>query len=283
MITLLTIIVICLSGLLVYKKRFTSTFTIGGLYFTQLYYLIFGPLVVSLFINLALNISKRPLIQNLPVTDGFVFSCFVLSTVIAAMGLAIHSTSTSVMQAFLKDRKLSDADKKKIESTAFWTNEKFHGSLSHNMFYVGGLSATFFLAILEINHPGQPPATFLMNNNFLIIIGILIGVTEGLAVLWSTYIGFSLIVSILGVSFMYFFDNPAAINSQTFPIAFVMYVSLITLLIMLVTTLIIFRISEVWSKRFVKLLYPKGHSIHHKMDIRVLAMNFKRDWGKNQK
>lgn len=111
MVSLLSVISLMVVMLLLYRRRFTSELRIGGFYFTQLVYLIFSPVAAALLLNVAFEIVNRPKEAIFPASNAWLFNLFSLSIVVASIGAAIHSTSTSVYQAFLKDRRVQKTER----------------------------------------------------------------------------------------------------------------------------------------------------------------------------
>lgn len=102
MYLLLAAVVLGLSAVLVYKKRFTSDFSIGGLYFVQLYYLLITPIICTIFITLGQEILNRPEVRLLGVPSGIIFNIYAMFVILAAVASGIHSATTSIFQSFLK-------------------------------------------------------------------------------------------------------------------------------------------------------------------------------------
>ena len=81
MYLLLAALILAMSAILVYKKRFTSDFQIGGLYFVQLYYLLITPIFCTIFITLGQEILNRPKIEVLDIPSGIIFNLFGMCVV----------------------------------------------------------------------------------------------------------------------------------------------------------------------------------------------------------
>lgn len=276
MASLLTVIGLMIVMLLLYRRRFTSEMRIGGLYFTQLAYLIFSPVAAAILLNIAFEIVNRPTVTLFPVSNAWLLNLYALTIIIAAIGAAIHSTSTSVYQAFLKDRRIFKNKNQQLKSESFKTNEIFHGSLSHNLSYVGGILASVFLILLELNHPSQ--STFWLNLPLLFIIGITMGLVEGIAVLWSGHISYSLVTATISSIFVYIFCLPSLTAVNAYPVAIILTISLVTLSLILVIASFIFIASASLSKRMIKRLFPKNHPIYQSIELTVLRIKIKRDW-----
>ena len=142
-----------------YRKRYTSNLKIGGIYFVQLWYLIVTIVVVALFLNIGLDIIMRPTLDRFPIPSTWIFNAYAVALIITAIGSGIHTSATSVYQSF--------KSKGKIEKQAYFTNELFHGPLSHNMVYLGAIISTVCLGFLELNHP-LPIAGY--NFNIIIVV-----------------------------------------------------------------------------------------------------------------
>ncbi len=269
MLSLISIALIMLSAVLVYRKRFTSDGSIRGMYYVQLYYLIISPFVCALFINLGLEIYNRPEIQNLPVSSNLLFVLYCVSVATAGIGAGIHSTSTSVYQSF--------AGVNQFKSRPFETNENFHGGLSHNMLFLATIASTIILAFLEINHPALNRLPFL-NQPSIIGLGIAFGIFLAVAILRSLHIGYSLLASLFGAVLILYFGKSFMTNVAMFPVSFVALSSLLTAFFFLAGTVVIFLISGNLSRKILKRAYPKGHPFHEGISVKVLRIKIEREW-----
>lgn len=269
MLSLLSIALIMLSAVLVYRKRFTSDRSVKGMYYVQLYYLIISPFVCALFINLGLEIYNRPEIQNLPLSSNLLFVFYCVSVATAGIGSGIHSTSTSVYQSF--------ASIKQFKSRPFETNENFHGGLSHNMLFLATILATTILAFLEINRPTFSRSV-LLNQPSVIGLGVAFGIFFAIAVLRSLHIGYSLLASLFGAVFILYFGKPFMTNIAMYPVSFIALSSLITVFFTLATTVVIFLVSGSLSQKILRRAYPKGHPFHEGISVKVLRIKIEREW-----
>jgi len=208
---------------------------------------IIAPAISVCLINLAWEVLARPAIVNVSLSETLVFSLYVFSVVIGAIGSGIHSTSTSVYQTFYHEHKVG----------AFYINEKFHGALSHYMLYLGSIGCAVFLSLLELNHPLKS-ANF--SPFFLILSGSLLGLLIALSITWSRFIVINLIASFLGVVILSIFAshfNPV----EQFPFYIIANSFLSTLGLSLSMVVLCFRCSKRLERFLVLKLFPKGHPL----------------------
>lgn len=262
MIKLLLFLLLGLSSLLFYKSRFTSKLKIGGMHVLQLYYLLITPIGAILLIALGMDIIARPQIANPIFPPNILFALFSVSVVVAAMGVAIHSTATSVYLSF--------KHRSELEEEAYQTNEIFHGSLSHNLLFIGTILAVFFLSVLEINHP----ASYGININYLISLGILLGLIQAIGVLWSGRIdvGYSLGSSFVCSLFLLSILRGIKTPLNLYPYAVIFMSALITLLIVLGIGIIVLMVFDRISKKVVKQAFPTGHYYHKSIYFKFLHL-----------
>lgn len=271
------IIVTCLglSAVLVYKKRFTSERRISGMYYVQLYYLILAIIVPLVLFFAGLQIYHRPEISNLPIPSVFILALYMVSMVVAAIGSGIHSTATSVYQAMVKEGQTH------LES--FKINEIFHLNLSHNLVFIGVISASIFLAVLEINHPSTRDSRFL-NAGSAITFGVVIGLIEAVAILRSTditfssHLNYSILGSLLGSIAIFIFCRPFMTSVDAYPVAFIMFSSLVTVFLSLVTITAIFITSHSLSEKIVTRAFPQGHPFREVLKLKVFLIKIEREW-----
>lgn len=268
MYSLIAVFLLGLSAVLVYKKRFTSDISIGGLYFIQLYYLLVGPIMFALMLSLGFEILNRPPTPHIPVASGLIFQAYVFFLMIAAVGNGIHSTSTSVYQSFVKN--------KETPSPTFDVNEKFHGGLSHNLLFISVIFGSLSLALLEINHPALLPQ---IPSWMIIAFGVAIGLIQAIGIIRSTHISFSLVSTLIASAILFYFANPLVGEIYQYPIVVVTSYSFVTLFGSLSLMLLIFMASENWSKKVVKRVFPKGHRFHEEgVSLKLIRMKIERDW-----
>lgn len=262
MLKLLLFALIGLSSLLFYKSRFTSKLKIGGMHVSQLYYLVITPLGAILLIALGMDILARPQVATTLIPQNVLFALFVVSVVMAAMGVAIHSAATSVYLAFKENFE--------TEGEAFHTNEIFHGSLSHNLLFIGTILSVFFLSLLEVYHPVSKG----INIDYLISLGILLGLIQAIGVLWSGRIdvgyslGSSFICSLFLLSVLRGVKNPL----NLYPDAVVFMSALITLSIVLGVGIVVLLVFDKITKRVVKQAFPRGHYYHKSIYFKFLNL-----------
>ncbi len=245
------------------------------MYYVQLYYLILSVVMSLLLIYIGLNIYLRPEIKNLPIGSTFILGLYTISMLVAAMGAAIHSTATSVYQAFVKE--------KQTHLESFRINEIFHLNLSHNLIFIGVIFASFFLSVLEINHPSTRDSMFL-NAGSTITLGVVIGLIETITILrsahitFSSHINYSIIGSLIGSLAIFIFCRPYMTSVDAFPVAFIMFSSLVTVLLCLVIVTAIFITSQSLSEKIVNKTFPVGHPFREVLKLKVFLIKIEREW-----
>lgn len=263
------------SALIVYRKRFTSERRISGMYYVQLYYLILGVIGPLLLFYAGLDIYHRPEVRNLPISSNFILGLYTTSLVVAAMGVGIHSTATSVYQSLVKE------GQKGLES--FRINEIFHLNLSHNFLLLGILFASFFLSVLEINHPSSRDSMFL-NAGSAILLGVIIGLIEVITILRSagqsfySHINYSIIGSAFGSLAIFIFCRPFMTSVDAYPVAFILFSSLMTVFFCLVGITAIFMTSHSLSEKIVNRTFPLGHPFREVLKLKVFLIKIEREW-----
>lgn len=264
-----------LSALIVYRKRFTSEKRISGMYYVQLYYLILAVLIPLFLIYIGLNIYLRPEVKNLPLSSTMLLGLYTISLIVAAMGAAIHSTATSVFQALVKE--------KQTHLQSFRINEIFHLNLSHNFIFLGTLFASFFLSVLEINHPSSRNSMFL-NAGSTITLGVVIGLIETVTILrsaghtFSSHINYSIIGSAIASLAIFIFCRPFMTSVDAFPVAFILFSSLVTVLLCLIILTAIFMTSHSLSEKIVNRTFPVGHPFREVLKLKVFLIRIEREW-----
>lgn len=263
------------SALLIYKKRFTSEKRISGMYYVQFYYLILaviGPLVLF---YAGLEIYHRPEVRNLPISSSFILGCYTVSLVLAAIGVGIHSTATSVYQALVKENQ--------THMESFRINEIFHLNLSHNFLFLGALLSSFFLSVLEINHPSTRDSMFL-NAGSTITLGVFIGLIETVAILrsagstFSSHINYCIVGSAIGSLAIFIFCRPFMTSVDAYPVAFILFSSLMTVFFCLVGITAIFITSHSLSEKIVNRTFPPGHPFREVLKLKVFLIKIEREW-----
>ncbi len=268
-------ILLGLSAIFIYKKRFTSERRISGMYYVQLYYLILGVIGPLVLFYAGLDIYHRLEVGNLPVSSNLLLGLYTTSLVVAAMGVGIHSTATSVYQALKKEKQ------EHLES--FKINEIFHLNLSHNFIFIGILFASFFLSVLEINHPSSRNSMFL-NAGTVITLGVVIGLIEVITILRSagssfySHINYSIIGSATGSLAIFIFCRPFMTSVDAFPVAFILFASLMTVFFCLVVITAIFMTSHSLSEKIVNKTFPPGHPFREVLKLKVFLIKIERDW-----
>jgi hypothetical protein len=194
---------------------------------------------------------------------------------VAAIGGGIHSTATSVYQSLVKEKQNS------LES--FRINEIFHLNLSHNLIFIGILFAAFFLSVLEINHPSTRYSVFL-NAGTVVTFGVVMGLMEVITILrsagatFSSHIGYSIMGSALGSLAIFIFCRPYMTNVDAYPVAFIMFSSLMTVFFCLVGVLAIFKTSHSLSEKIVNRTFPVGHPFREVLKLKVFLIKIEREW-----
>ncbi len=263
------------SAILVYRKRFTSERRISGMYYVQLYYLILGVIVPLVLFYAGLDIYHRPEVRNLPISSNLLLGLYTTSLVAAAIGTGIHSTATSVYQALVKE------GQQHLQS--FKINEIFHLNLSHNFIFIGVLFASFFLSVLEINHPSSRNSMFL-NAGSTITLGVLIGLIEAIPILRSTdvsfssHINYSILGSAAGCLAIFVFCRPFMTSVDAYPVAFILFASLMTVFFCLIGITAIFMTSHSLSEKIVNRTYPAGHPFREVLKLKVFLIKIEREW-----
>lgn len=260
---------LALSGVLVYRQRFTSEKRFKGMYFVQLYYLLITPIICALLINLGLEIYNRPAVFNLPTSSNLFFVLYTAAVATAGMSTGIHSTSTSVYQAFTRI--------KQFKGDPFETNENFHRGLSHDLLFLSVIAGTVLLTFLEINHPSLRQS-LVLNAGSVIALGIGLGLIMAIAILRSLHIGYSLIASFFGAILIFYFCRPYMVSVDKFPISFICLSALITLFLTLLATVLTLLTSGKLSRKILKRAYPKGHPFHEGISVKVLRIKIEREW-----
>lgn len=264
-----------ISALLVYRKRFTSEKRISGMYYVQLYYLVLSVLVPLVLFFAGLEIYHRQEVRNLPILSTLILAFYTVSLVVAAMGGAIHSTATSVYQALVKE--------KQTHLESFRINEIFHLNLSHNLIFVGIIFASFFLSVLEINHPSLKASLFL-NAGSTVTLGVILGLIEIVTILrsagatFSSHINYSIIGSFLGSLAILIFCRPYMTSVDAYPVAFILLSSLMTVSICLIVLTAIFMTSHSLSRKIVNRTFPAGHPFREVLRLKVFLIKIEREW-----
>lgn len=275
MIPWVIVLALGISAILVYRKRFTSERRISGMYFVQLYYLLLGIVGPLVLFYAGLDIYHRPEVSNLALSSNFLLGLYTTSLVVAAIGVGIHSTATSVYQALVKERQ------QHLDS--FRINEIFHLNLSHNFIFVGVLFASFFLSVLEINHPSTRNSMFL-NAGSTVTLGVLIGLIEVVAILrsagatFSSHINYSILGSALGSLAIFIFCRPYMTSVDAYPVAFILFASLMTVFFCLIGITAIFMTSHSLSEKIVNRTYPVGHPFREVLKLKVFLIKIEREW-----
>lgn len=263
------------SALIVYRKRFTSERRISGMYYVQLYYLILAIVVPLVLFFAGLDIYHRPEVRNLPISSDLFLALYLTSLVVAAIGAGIHSTATSVYQSLVKE------GQRHLES--FSINEIFHLNLSHNLIFIGIIFASFFLSVLEINHPSSRYSMFL-NAGSTIILGVIIGLIEVVTILrsaghtFSSHINYAILGSAAGSLSIFVFCRPYMTSVDAFPVAFILFSSLMTVFFCLIGILAIFKTSHSLSEKIVNKTFPPGHPFREVLKLKVFLIKIEREW-----
>lgn len=236
-------------SVVVYSKRFTSNRQIKGLYFVQFYYLaIATPLLALSLIQIGLEIFKNKEVLNFPLSSDLLLSGYILSIIIGAIGAGIHSSSTSVSEAF----------KGHIHLYAFRLNEQFHGPLSHEFVFLAGAFVTLFIGLLGINHP-NPLA---INPWIGILFGALVGLMNSITVIRSTHVGISLLSAFFTTVILSGIISQLQLNLSFYPYVVFALSSAATIFFVLSVASMIYATSKRGTRVLIELFFPKGHPIH---------------------
>lgn len=250
MIWVFVAILAVVSSAILYSVRFTTKLRLIGLDLVQFYYIaIAAPLAFLSIINLGLEIINRQEIVNLPLSTNLLFSGYLLTTCMAVIGTAIHSTSTTVAKDFPKNHNCQAQE----------TNEVFHGHLSHYMTYLGGIFTVVFLAFLEVNHPDF---NTILNPDISMVFGAILGLASIIGIIWSTYIFVHLIASFLATSILlYIYLNYIQIK-EYYPLFLFSLTAESVVFGGLLITFVIFKSSNKLTRQFIKFFFPSGHPYH---------------------
>ncbi len=247
---------IFLSGLYAYRHRYTSQRRIFKLYALQFYVLFFMvPLLIVGLFNITYQIISRPYILSIPfyIPPVLLLSFNVFSLVMAIVGTAIHSTSTTIYQVLFPDRK----------SEVFHTNELFHGPLSHNMVQIGVILGAFSYLLAELNHPNPTPVNLTLSIGF----GIFLGLAQTLSTIWGGYIKPSLATAAAVSLFEIILFSFVPEKLEFFPIAVVCLSYNLTLTLFSGLYIIIIEAADrnirgtVSMEKAIVRLFPKGHPV----------------------
>jgi lysylphosphatidylglycerol synthetase-like protein (DUF2156 family) len=271
----------------------TSIFTMGGLYFVQLYYLLITPIVCTIFITLGQEILNRPRIEVINIPSGILFNLYGMFVILAGIASGIHSATTSIFQSFLKNElpmlkklknDLDDATFRRLELheqikedlPTFHVNEKFHGGFSHNLLFISSIFAVLFLGLLELNHPASNPSS--ITPILILLLGVALGAVQAVAIIRSTFLSLSLISSVITGGVLYFFANRVLFNFAYFPVTTVALIYLIVVTAAVALVGLIFLVSNRLSQTVVKRIYPKEHWFQDGISVEVMKVKVKRDW-----
>ena len=167
MVWFLLLIFTSLCSLILFSQRFSSR-TIINFPIVQFCYLFFSAPLISLsLIHIAYSIILRSP-QNTTTFDWFVLSLFILSTIMGALGSGIHSVAVT----------LSTAMKEHTHLPVYQISESIHNELSHEMLYINQMLVSFFLILLEMNHPYSGRQ---LQQEMLIALGLILGFISGMA------------------------------------------------------------------------------------------------------
>lgn len=211
------------------RKRHRSKRHILRLHMLQLSNLIFSPIAAMIIISMGLEILQRKEVRVIPVSSEILFFSFLFSILIVLIGIAIHSTSATVSDLFVK--------KGKGQERAYRTSEFFHGPFSHHLGFFGCIFIAFFLMLLDLNHPASP-----MNNMqlvFSLLFGIFIGFLQAMCVVYSYfhYIKYVFLASGLGSIIVIALEKILMLSLLRFPIGALVTASFLSMTAMLFASL----------------------------------------------
>ncbi len=232
------IIAICVTaGAFSYFGRYKSQKLILGFDTVQFIYLfITTPLIFLGLINLGLEVAERPEEIIFPFSTNLLLALYLLTVYIGIMGVAVHSTATTVSDYFVK----------KDKSKAHLVDEFLHGPLSHEMLYLGAMTSTLFLSLLEMNHPDLK-ASF--NWTVAFFLGATLGIAWALGINWSRYVKYNLAASFTFLCLIFLLTLPRLKEISYYPITSFMLACLSALSFGLI---LILMNTEVKNKSFSK-------------------------------
>lgn len=239
------------------RKRYAGTKRLFGLYSAQFFNLFVAmPIITISIVNITLEVNSRPEVQNIPTSANLILSLLILSLISTAIGNGIHSTSTSVSEAFPEETR----------TKAYFTNEIFHKYLSHEFINIGAIGIAIFLGLLEINHPAQYPP---FSPGIAVSLGIIIGFIASFSIIRGTYIGLSLLILFWGMLVMAFSIYPlySSHHLYNYPLSLMNLTSIATTFLLLLAFSIIVIFTDNLEKRVVKLIFPKRDELRKSFHI----------------
>ncbi len=243
------LIIVGIVSILIFSLRHSPR-KIKDFPFVQFVYLFFSaPFMAVCLINMALLIYNRPAIVEDKLSDTIIFSIFIFSVVIGAIGIGIHSVAVTLLTEYSVHK----------GTKAYQFCERIHGLLSHQMTYINVMILFLLVIYLELNHPSNTVYGF----RFLFGTGVLLGALTGVAMIFSTYINSYLKVNILIAITLVVLAVPVVSNvfknHEIYPFAFISAIGLITLLITLVITWLVLRVVPDAVIRVEKKIFPQKY------------------------
>ena len=115
-------------------------------------------------------------------------------------------------------------------------------------------------------------------------LGVVIGLIEVITILRSagssfySHINYSIIGSALGSLSIFIFCRPYMTSVDAFPVAFILFSSLMTVFFCLVGITAIFITSHSLSEKIVNKAFPAGHPFREVLKLKVFLIKIERDW-----
>jgi hypothetical protein len=250
----LILIVTFISAFLIYSKRYTSDRKFFGIYFVQFYYLVIAAPIVGLcLINIGLDIVKNPEVININIPTDSLLSLYFLSILVGVIGTAVHSVSTSQVEAL----------KRHIFLRAYSYNEEIHGPVSHEMLYLATVAVILLNGLLAVNHPNLVPFEPVIP----FYTGAMLGLFLGLSVILSTHVGLALIATFFSALILLNVVTIFSLRLDNHPnLVFDLTVLIFMFCTILLSVLLYFK-SKKATKIMIKIIFPKGHPIHETFSV----------------
>jgi hypothetical protein len=240
--------IIIFSIILVYLLfRYDHRFRIGLLPIDQFYTAYIATPIASVAVfNLALSSTSRPEVARVPLTSSGLLTLLVLSMILTAAGLAIHTTHNTLTR-FLYNQKGTPAWK---------ANEFFHLHFSHRIAYTGAVAIFTILALLEVNHPLLTPETRPM---MYLTLGLLLGSAGGMGVFLSGEMGLGIILGTISSLILIPLTTSLFSDLGRYPFLLISVVSSMVLLIVSFAAELMLHFSHDRVIRIACRISPRGH------------------------
>jgi hypothetical protein len=247
MFWIVSLLITYLFCLVVYSQRYSKR-KISGIQIVQFLYLfVAAPLIGTCLLNIGLDIASRPL-QITIIPDFVLLPLAVFTTIVGCIGAGIHSTSV-VTEELLSHEKTT---------RAFRFNNRIHGVISHQMAYQGSIFLSVLFLFLELNHPRSYQD---ISMTTFVLIGMILGLFFALSILWSTYVVYNLLFTTLCLGLVAYFIPLIIQNSHIYPVSMMTITLLVTLDVLLLLSLLVYKKSKRLSRIVVTMIFPRGHSL----------------------